>query len=188
MSNFNEGLFLFSASVAVISSSKYLFQRWRRMSSFIPEDIVTVSCPGKILVCGGYLVLDRSYIGITIAADSARFYSTIRSIGCQKFISHSLNNYLHITVRSPQFRSEYKLKYSWNGDEEQLSYCGSETNLFVFRCLQLSLLFIRKKLGDDNFRKKFREGATNRELLIILQANNDFYSQISEVWSFICKV
>lgn len=176
MSNYYGGVFLFSASIVL---SKSLFQSWSRLSSDSPEDKVTVSCPGKILVCGGYLVLDRSYIGITIAADSARFYSTIRSISCQNIIPR---NFLYITVRSPQFRSEYKLKYSWNGDEEQLSYCDSETNLFVFRCLELSLLFIRKKLGDNNFCKKFQhEEAANRELLITLQANNDFYSQISEV-------
>ena len=178
MSNNSEGLLWFSASIVFITSSKILLQRWKKLSTEvdIPENKLTVSCPGKILVCGGYLVLDRSYIGITIAADTARFYSTIRSTNSYQTPIADLNC-IHIIVKSPQFRSEYRLKYCWNGDEENLSYCDSETNLFVFRCLELSLLFIRKKIGDVNFRKKFRDG----ELLITLQANNDFYSQIAEV-------
>jgi hypothetical protein len=36
----------------------------------------TVSAPGKILVAGGYLVLERPNIGITLAATS-RFYATV---------------------------------------------------------------------------------------------------------------
>lgn len=36
----------------------------------------TVSAPGKILVAGGYLVLEKPNIGVTISA-TARFYTTI---------------------------------------------------------------------------------------------------------------
>ena len=36
----------------------------------------TVSAPGKILVAGGYLVLERPNIGITLAA-SSRFFASV---------------------------------------------------------------------------------------------------------------
>lgn len=39
-------------------------------------DFSTVSAPGKILIAGGYLVLERPNIGITLAATS-RFYATV---------------------------------------------------------------------------------------------------------------
>ena len=39
----------------------------------------SVSAPGKALVAGGYLVLDKENIGLTIAV-SSRFYTTIKSV------------------------------------------------------------------------------------------------------------
>jgi hypothetical protein len=36
----------------------------------------SVSAPGKALITGGYLVLEKENIGVTVAA-SARFYSTV---------------------------------------------------------------------------------------------------------------
>lgn len=35
-----------------------------------------VSAPGKVLLAGGYLVLDPAYVGVVIATD-ARFYSLV---------------------------------------------------------------------------------------------------------------
>jgi phosphomevalonate kinase len=36
-----------------------------------------VSCSGKVLLAGGYLVLDRNYTGL-VASTSSRFYTVIR--------------------------------------------------------------------------------------------------------------
>ncbi|KAG6880324.1 hypothetical protein C0992_011073 [Termitomyces sp. T32_za158] len=55
-----------------------------------------VSSPGKVLVSGGYLVLDREYSG-TVVSTSSRFYTVI-----QEDASRGANN---IRVRSPQFSS-----------------------------------------------------------------------------------
>lgn len=54
----------------------------------------TVSSPGKVLIAGGYLVLDPSYSGVVVST-SSRFYTVIQdepSLGPN-----------HIRVRSPQF-------------------------------------------------------------------------------------
>lgn len=37
----------------------------------------TVSAPGKVLVAGGYLVLDRPNVGVVLAA-TARFFTSIK--------------------------------------------------------------------------------------------------------------
>lgn len=53
-----------------------------------------ISAPGKVLIAGGYLVLDPAYSGVVISA-SSRFYTVITDkddIGA-----------LTIQVRSPQF-------------------------------------------------------------------------------------
>ena len=38
---------------------------------------ITISCPGKILIAGGYLILDENYFGIVLGI-SARFHSKIK--------------------------------------------------------------------------------------------------------------
>ena len=53
-----------------------------------------VSAPGKVLIAGGYLVLDPAYSGIVIST-SSRFYTTISD-------QHSLKPAI-VRVRSPQF-------------------------------------------------------------------------------------
>lgn len=53
-----------------------------------------VSAPGKVLIAGGYLVLDPAYTG-TVVSTSSRFYTVIQS---QEILSKNT-----IRVRSPQF-------------------------------------------------------------------------------------
>jgi phosphomevalonate kinase len=53
------------------------------------------SAPGKVLVTGGYLVLDQQYTGLVIGT-SARFYTVIRTLGGDEAQGT-------IKVRSPQF-------------------------------------------------------------------------------------
>ena len=151
----------------------------KRVKSKVPVSERTVSCPGKILLCGGYLVLDRSNIGVTIAANSARFYSTVKLNDIVANPRPSAVNAKFITVQSPQFSSEYKFIYKWDEKEDSLSYADGEQNLFVFKCLALSLPFIRKHLGNEEFRNRL--GKEDKELIILLRANNDFYSQVAEV-------
>ncbi|TPX58081.1 phosphomevalonate kinase [Powellomyces hirtus] len=57
-----------------------------------------VSAPGKVLLTGGYLVLDRSYKGLVVAADS-RFYTIVRSISDVVSVSDKPV----VRVKSPQF-------------------------------------------------------------------------------------
>jgi phosphomevalonate kinase len=53
-----------------------------------------VSSPGKVLVAGGYLVLDPAYSGVVVST-SSRFYTVIQD---QSSRGQNL-----IEVRSPQF-------------------------------------------------------------------------------------
>lgn len=52
-----------------------------------------VSCPGKVLFAGGYLVLDRDYRGLVVATAS-RFYTVVRPLDSVT---------PRVVVRSPQF-------------------------------------------------------------------------------------
>ena len=57
-----------------------------------------VSAPGKVLLAGGYLVLDRAYTGLVFGLD-ARIHILIQGIPTQSGVM--LNE---ITVQSPQFK------------------------------------------------------------------------------------
>lgn len=61
----------------------------------------TVSAPGKVLVAGGYLVLDPSYFGVVYASD-ARFYAHVvtRHAPATPDAPHAPPT---LRVRSPQF-------------------------------------------------------------------------------------
>jgi len=51
-----------------------------------------VSAPGKVLLAGGYLVLDPKYSGVVVST-SSRFYSVVSPVSTPGII----------TVNSPQF-------------------------------------------------------------------------------------
>ena len=57
----------------------------------------SVSAPGKVLLAGGYLVLDRRYTGLVLGLD-ARIHVHI-----QEPITSTSASSSRITVRSPQF-------------------------------------------------------------------------------------
>lgn len=57
-----------------------------------------VSCPAKVLVAGGYLVLDRAYTGLVFGLD-ARIHSVVEPIKTRSGVTIT-----GIVVTSPQFR------------------------------------------------------------------------------------
>jgi len=61
---------------------------------------VVVSSPGKVLVVGGYVVLDPAYSG-TVISTSSRFYTVIQN--------DAVADPNTIRVRSPQFKDA-----TWN--------------------------------------------------------------------------
>ena len=61
-----------------------------------PSPPTVVSAPGKVLIAGGYLVLDPQYRG-TAVSTSSRFYTVVRE--------HPARGPNRIRVRSPQFTS-----------------------------------------------------------------------------------
>lgn len=66
-----------------------------------------ISAPGKVLIAGGYLILDPNQIGLVLAL-SARMYVVV----CP---DHSSDEGI-ITVTSPQFlNSQWKYKCTVNG-------------------------------------------------------------------------
>jgi phosphomevalonate kinase len=62
-----------------------------------PQSYSIVSAPGKVLITGGYLILESTYSGLVIATDS-RFYTIVRRIR----ESNESNGFV-VRIQSPQF-------------------------------------------------------------------------------------
>jgi phosphomevalonate kinase len=75
---------------------------------------VEVSTPGKVLVCGGYVVLNGGHS--LVLSTNSRFKSTLSS----KYKETQENGVsLQISVVSPQFGKTWVYHSSWNFDAQQ---------------------------------------------------------------------
>lgn len=73
------------------------------------------SAPGKVLLAGGYLVLEQAFTGLVVGT-SARFYTVIKSSSSTKKESGT------ITVHSPQFdQATWEYKAATNNDTLQFN-------------------------------------------------------------------
>lgn len=72
---------------------------------------IAISAPGKVLLAGGYLVLDREYTGLVFGLD-ARMHVHIESLQTTTGVSLS-----EIIVRSPQFK-DAEWRYGYRLTEE----------------------------------------------------------------------
>ncbi|TVY87523.1 Phosphomevalonate kinase, partial [Lachnellula willkommii] len=71
-----------------------------------------VSAPGKVLLAGGYLVLDRAYTGLVFGL-SARIHVLVHDIDTSSGVELS-----EIVVQSPQFlEAIWSYGYHLNGDD-----------------------------------------------------------------------
>lgn len=73
---------------------------------------IAASAPGKVLLAGGYLVLDRDYTGLVFGLN-ARIHVHIKTLPTSPGVSLS-----EIIVRSPQFReAEWRYGYTESEDD-----------------------------------------------------------------------
>lgn len=83
---------------------------------------VALSAPGKVLLAGGYLVLDRKHTGLVFGLD-ARIHVAIEHLSVCDGLKLS-----EIIVRSPQFRdAEWRYEYreiEGNGGVEVIQLRG----------------------------------------------------------------
>ncbi|KAG6811902.1 hypothetical protein H0H92_005360 [Tricholoma furcatifolium] len=125
-----------------------------------------VSAPGKVLVSGGYLVLDPKYSG-TVVSTSSRFYTVIREDA-----SRSANS---IRVRSPQFTNatwDYSVSTTENVVKVEDLPTNTSRNKFVHLALQITLALIAEITGITTVNNTLAKGID-----ISIVGDNDFYSQ-----------
>ena len=161
------------------------------------HDYTVVSAPGKVLVAGGYLVLDRDYSGLVVST-SSRFYCAISSLSYSTTKSANEANgessagssSARIRVRAGQFPPaastwNYELSFrpSLSGDLDQgsskvkaelvLRQIGSESgrNKFVEITL-VKALELAWEVIDRDFGRKTATSST-RELLSRIRGDGE---------------
>ncbi|KAL1673938.1 ribosomal protein S5 domain 2-type protein [Schizophyllum commune] len=136
-----------------------------------PASPTIVSAPGKVLIAGGYLVLDPAYSGVVVST-SSRFYTVVRDaedVGKGK-----------IRVRSPQFtNATWEYSVTKTEDEKlsvEASADNSSKNKFVQLALEKTAALAAEKLGVDTVSKALEAGTD-----IAIVGDNDFYSQRAQL-------
>ncbi|KAJ3331239.1 phosphomevalonate kinase [Blyttiomyces sp. JEL0837] len=129
-----------------------------------------VSAPGKVLIAGGYLVLDQKYSGFVVGT-SSRFYTSVVKRG-DGFAPNDVN----IKVRSPQFLDgewNYDVHFAGGDDEGRrvdVVGTGQGRNGYVECTLQHTFTYLAASVT------RFKELLGNGIEILIL-GHNDFYSQ-----------
>ncbi|KAJ2825448.1 phosphomevalonate kinase [Coemansia erecta] len=151
-------------------------------SAAIASTTTLASAPGKVLVVGGYLVLDRNHTGLVVGTNAC-LYSTVQSKELDlSNTSHAFGDAdIPITVVSPQFESAW-WNYSFNAKTNTLVQYDSAdqgNNGFVQVVLQTTLALVNTR-RPEALRAMLTNAAPAQHrasLKILLTADNDFYSQ-----------
>lgn len=164
----------------------------------------TVSAPGKALVAGGYLVLERPNPGIVIATDSCFHASISAKSTCDaktdQLTTDSLGTKsMPLDVYSPQFHITYRYWVDMPNNIDDLHdkdvllklrprNPNQQSNSFIEKSIVLTLSFILIHLSKRSTNRIVDifpfMNANNDEteeriaLAIKLQADNDFYSPV----------
>eukprot|EP00474_Spongospora_subterranea_P006600 CRZ07058.1 hypothetical protein [Spongospora subterranea] len=129
------------------------------------RNIVCCSAPGKVLIAGGYLVLDEQYTG-TVLGISARFRSQITPLRPnQSTICPD------VVLLAPQLSCQTT---RWSLDASMaLSLTSPPNNAFVFATVQCSFAVLNHALSQATFAEILGAG-----ILIRTLADPQFYSGI----------
>ena len=148
---------------------------------------IVSSAPGKVLITGGYVILDQVNEGLVLTL-SARFYSTAQYFTQEKAIAEENSLKFNIRMESPQFGVEtiYQCELFSNIDGEDVSYpdclliTPTNQNTFVETVLRIGIPTIINYFSHINDIKGYKlqiEEILGHGLNIELKADNSFYSQ-----------
>uniref|UniRef100_A0A0E0KBD8 phosphomevalonate kinase n=1 Tax=Oryza punctata TaxID=4537 RepID=A0A0E0KBD8_ORYPU len=134
------------------------------------------SAPGKVLVAGGYLVLERPNAGLVLST-SARFYAIVRPLRDELSHDSWAWAWTDVKVTSPQLSREATYKLSLKKSTLQLT---ESANPFVEQAVQFSVaaakVTVADKEGKEALDKLLLQG-----LHITILGCNDFYSYRKQI-------
>ncbi|KAJ9549511.1 hypothetical protein OSB04_022054 [Centaurea solstitialis] len=148
-------------------------------STFSPADLRlffrVASAPGKVLMTGGYLVLERPNAGIVLSTN-ARFYAILKPLYDQL---ESDNEWMDLKVNSPQMSRQTTYKMSIKDFTLECSRQVESRNPFVEYAVQYSIAAAYATL-DKNKRNELPKLLLQGIEITILGCN-DFYSYRNQI-------
>lgn len=139
---------------------------------------VVTSAPGKVLLTGGYLILERPNPGLVLSTN-ARFYAIVKPLHEQTEAESGSGEWVDVKLTSPQLSRESLYKLSLENFTIQSIGLSESKNLFVEHALQYSLAAahgIFDKNKKDSLHRLLLQG-----LDITVLGCNDFYSYRNQI-------
>ncbi|XP_020582926.1 phosphomevalonate kinase, peroxisomal [Phalaenopsis equestris] len=135
---------------------------------------VVASAPGKVLITGGYLVLDRPNSGLVLSTN-ARFYAIVKPLYEEIEPKSWAWSWTDVKVSSPQLHREATYKLSLKKSTLQCTTSRNSVNPFVEYAVQYAVaaareIFVEKE-KKDVLQKLLLQG-----LDITILGSNAFYS------------
>ncbi|KAI8969562.1 Phosphomevalonate kinase [Trametes punicea] len=142
-----------------------------------------LSSPGKVLLAGGYLVLDPAYSGVVVSTTS-RFYTVVRSLASPPAPPAHAQGPIQIRVRSPQFQDASWLYFvDFDGPSAvrvehvaDNATSAATKNKFVHLALHRTLALAAELKSVGTLQNTLSYG-----LDITIVGDNDFYSQRAQL-------
>uniref|UniRef100_A0A2P2J9F2 Phosphomevalonate kinase-like n=1 Tax=Rhizophora mucronata TaxID=61149 RepID=A0A2P2J9F2_RHIMU len=139
---------------------------------------VIASAPGKVLITGGYLILERPNAGIVLSTN-ARFYAIVRPLYDEIKPDCWAWAWTDVKLTSPQLSRESMYKLSLQNFDLQC-VCSSESkNPFVEQGVQYAVATAHSIF--DTEKKETLNKLLLQGLDIMILGCNDFYSYRNQV-------
>ncbi|CAL4921791.1 unnamed protein product [Urochloa decumbens] len=140
---------------------------------------VVASAPGKVLIAGGYLVLERPNAGLVLST-TARFYAVVRPLIDSLPADSWAWAWTDVKVSSPQLSREATYKLSLKNSTLQLTSARESANPFVEQAIQFSVAAAKATITDKE-RKDALDKLLLQGLSITILGCNDFYSYRKQI-------
>ncbi|KAK9699010.1 hypothetical protein RND81_08G147200 [Saponaria officinalis] len=134
---------------------------------------VVASAPGKVLMTGGYLVLERPNAGLVLSTN-ARFYAIVNPIHNDDHPNSWAWSWMDVKLTAPQLSRETMYKMSFKNFILQCVSPSDGRNAFVEQALQYVVATAYAKVDKD--KKDALEKLLKRGLDITIMGANEFYS------------
>lgn len=142
------------------------------------EMAVVASAPGKVLMTGGYLVLERPNGGIVLSTN-ARFYAIVKPLYEEIPPDSWAWAWTDLKLTSPQMSRESSYKLSLKHLMLQCLSSSESRNSFVEYAVQYAVAAARASF--DNEKKEVLHKLLLQGLDITILGGNDFYSYRNEI-------
>ncbi|XP_031502038.1 phosphomevalonate kinase, peroxisomal [Nymphaea colorata] len=140
---------------------------------------IVASAPGKVLIAGGYLLLERPNPGLVLTTGS-RFYAIIKPLYEEIKDETWAWVWIDVKVTSPQLSREAMYKLSLKNLALQIDSPREKSNPFVEYALQYAVAAAKATFSDEPGKETLRR-LLLKGLDVTILGCNDFYSYRNQI-------